>query len=234
MPYTAESAFVNTFLITRRSVIKNHLPLRTLISSVRPTGDHQIFNNSACGSVYKLFLFWSSTCPQVLWSRELTRQPNTGRTHDAHLPEWENWYHNKAGRQRRSHGCSREDGLWQRGWATALGLLTLWGSEQRSYTPEQYETINKAVDELLAKNSINRKTASDLKQSRLRIASCYLLPKVHKSLSSPPGRPIVSSNGCPTELTSFFVDTILKPLVINVVSFIRDTKRLLSEILALP
>ena len=40
------------------------------------------------------------------------------------------------------------------------------------------ETINKAVDELLAKNSRNRKTASDLKQSRPRTASCYLLPNV--------------------------------------------------------
>ena len=96
------------------------------------------------------------------------------------------------------------------------------------------ETINKAVDELLAKNSINRNTANDLKQSRPRTASFYLLPKVHKSLSSPPGRPIVSSNGCPTELISAFVDTILKPLVTNVPSFIRDTKHLLSEILSLP
>ena len=33
------------------------------------------------------------------------------------------------------------------------------------------ETINKAVDELLAKNSINCNTASDLKQSRPRTTS---------------------------------------------------------------
>ena len=39
--------------------------------------------------------------------------------------------------------------------------------------------------------------------------------------------PIVSSNGCPTERISAFVDTILKPLVTNVPSFIRDTKHLL-------
>ena len=64
--------------------------------------------------------------------------------------------------------------------------------------------------------------------------SFYLLPKVHKSLSSPPGWPIVSSNGCPTERISAFVDTMSKPLITNVPSFIRDTKQLLSKILALP
>ncbi len=32
-----------------------------------------------------------------------------------------------------------------------------------------------------------------------RIPTFYMLPKVHKSLESPPGRPIISSNGSLTE-----------------------------------
>ena len=101
-------------------------------------------------------------------------------------------------------------------------------------TAANNSTISKTVGELLVNGSINAPTAKDLTEKEPRTASFYLLPKIHKSLTSPPGRPIVSSNGCPTERISAFVDTKLKPLVTNIPSFIRDTKHLLSEISALP
>lgn len=39
-----------------------------------------------------------------------------------------------------------------------------------------------------------------------RIPTFYMLPKIHKSLESPPGRPIISSNGSLTEPASQFID----------------------------
>ena len=94
--------------------------------------------------------------------------------------------------------------------------------------------VKQTVERLLMKNSINRNTARDLQEKKPKAARFYLLPKIHKSITSPPGRPIISSNGCPTERISAFVDTLLKPLVTTVPSFIRDTKHLLNELAALP
>ena len=101
-------------------------------------------------------------------------------------------------------------------------------------TAANHSTISKAVSELLVNGNINVPTAKDLTEKEPGEASFYLLPKIHKSLTSPPRRPTVSSNGCPTERMSAFVDTKLKPLVASVPSFIRDTKHLLIEISALP
>ena len=68
----------------------------------------------------------------------------------------------------------------------------------------------------------------------MKPAHFYTLPKIHKRLQNPPGRPIVSSNRCPTERISAYVDLHLKPLVSSLPSYIRDTKDLLSQLQALP
>ena len=51
----------------------------------------------------------------------------------------------------------------------------------------------------------------------------YLLPKIHKCLSSVPGRPVVSNCGTPTEKVSEYLDSQLKPLMQNGKSYIRDS-----------
>uniref|UniRef100_A0A8C5WFM7 Reverse transcriptase domain-containing protein n=1 Tax=Leptobrachium leishanense TaxID=445787 RepID=A0A8C5WFM7_9ANUR len=69
------------------------------------------------------------------------------------------------------------------------------------------------------------------------IPTLYCLPKTHKSLVSPPGRPIVSGNNSLTEHISEFVDCYLRPLVLDTPSYIRDTQHVLqklSEIHVLP
>ena len=48
----------------------------------------------------------------------------------------------------------------------------------------------------------------------------YILPKIHKQGN--PGRPIISSNGHPTEPISEFVDYHLKPLVQTLALFMKD------------
>ena len=57
----------------------------------------------------------------------------------------------------------------------------------------------------------------------VRTAQFYMLPKIHKNRDQPPGRPIVSGNGCPTERISQFVDYFLQPGVKNIRSYIQDT-----------
>ena len=54
----------------------------------------------------------------------------------------------------------------------------------------------------------------------------YILPKIHKAGN--PGRPIVSSNGHPTERISEFVSFHLNPLVQSLPSYVKNTTHLLN------
>lgn len=58
----------------------------------------------------------------------------------------------------------------------------------------------------------------------------YMLPKVHKNLQKPPGRPIVSGNGNLCEKASQFIDMKLRKFVVTLPSYIRDTGDLLSKL----
>ena len=63
-----------------------------------------------------------------------------------------------------------------------------------------------------------------------RTPQLYLLPKIHKGLIPPPGRPIISANGCPTENISQFVDFFLNPTCLTLPSFVKDTTHFLHLI----
>lgn len=56
----------------------------------------------------------------------------------------------------------------------------------------------------------------------------YILSKIHKQGN--PGRPIISSNGHPTEHISEFVDYHLKPIVQSLPSYFKDTTHFLLEL----
>ena len=61
----------------------------------------------------------------------------------------------------------------------------------------------------------------------------YLLPKIHKGVIPPPGRPILSANDCPTEKISGFVDFFLRPFVSKLPSYIKDTSDFITKLEAL-
>ena len=62
---------------------------------------------------------------------------------------------------------------------------------------------------------------NSLKKIPLSLGSTlYTVPKIHKL--DPPGRPIISGNGCPTEKISIFVDSFLQPLAMTLDSYVQD------------
>ena len=93
--------------------------------------------------------------------------------------------------------------------------------------------IQNAVKNMLDRGVINQKTATDLVESDVRSPHFYTLPKIHKRLENPPGRPIVSSCQAPTERISAFVDQALKPLVKDLPSYVMDTKDFLRQLNAI-
>ena len=61
----------------------------------------------------------------------------------------------------------------------------------------------------------------------------YLLPKIHKRLSSVPGRPVISNCGTPTEKVSEFLDSQLKSLMQSGKSYIKDSGGFIEKIKSL-
>ena len=111
---------------------------------------------------------------------------------------------------------------------------TFYQRLKKDPTPDHQSKIRATVRNLQDKGSINQRTAQDLVETKVKSAHFYILPKIHNSLDNPPGRPIVSSNQCPTERISAFVDLHLKPLVSALPSYIRDTKDFLFKLESLP
>lgn len=77
---------------------------------------------------------------------------------------------------------------------------------------------------------ISKETYEYLTHFKPRTSRLYLLPKIHKKQRPPPGRPVISSNGSPTERISSFVDYFLKPYVCKTKSYIKDTNDFLNKL----
>lgn len=73
-----------------------------------------------------------------------------------------------------------------------------------------------------------KNTRDFLTEDNPKLACLYLLLKIHKNIKNPPGRPIVSGNG--GEPLSKYVDSFLKPLVVLLPSYDRDTSDILRKI----
>ena len=91
------------------------------------------------------------------------------------------------------------------------------------------ERVKEYTTRLHKDNLIDSETLKCLSPtSEPKAGRFYTLPKIHKQGN--PDRPIISSNGHPTERISEFVDYHLKPLVQNLPSFIKDTTHFLLQL----
>ena len=96
------------------------------------------------------------------------------------------------------------------------------------FTAEHTARINTYLEGLTLKGEINNKVKCKLITTSSQTPHFYLLPKIHKGVTPPPGRPIVSANGCATEKISALTDMILRPLVPKIPYYIRDTGHFLQ------
>ena len=84
---------------------------------------------------------------------------------------------------------------------------------EKDLTIEHYSLVQELILEMFNKKIISEQTYKFLSTGGKRTSIFYLLPKIHKNLLNPPGRPIVSSVDCPTERISMMLDIILQPLL---------------------
>ena len=71
-------------------------------------------------------------------------------------------------------------------------------------TGEVIHRVNLYVNNMLQRGQISQNTSKYLTTDIDRTQQFYLLPKIHKDIQNPPGRPIVSGSGGPTEKISQF------------------------------
>ncbi|CAJ0947156.1 unnamed protein product [Ranitomeya imitator] len=92
------------------------------------------------------------------------------------------------------------------------------------------QKIKTVIDTYLTSYTIDQKTASFLTNPHPVTPVFYVLPKIHKSLQNPPGRPIVASTDSVLSPLSVFLERILTPLVKTTRSFLLDTGHFLNII----
>ena len=100
--------------------------------------------------------------------------------------------------------------------------------QEENLTHIHNELISEQVQRMLTSKEISPKNAEYLILETPRTPNFYLLPKIHKNTIPPPGRPIVSANGCPSERISQFVDHFIQPLVHKLPSYLRDSTHLIN------
>jgi len=102
--------------------------------------------------------------------------------------------------------------------------------QDKDLTHTHMTIVKKVITDMYNQNYINEKCKEYLCEFTPRTARFYLLPKIHKNILPPPGRPIISANNCPTEKISQFVDYFLNPLVPKIKSFVKDTTDFVAKI----
>ena len=94
--------------------------------------------------------------------------------------------------------------------------------------------INSFIEGLHKGGEITKSLRNKLLTIETRTPELYLLPKIHKPQRPPPGRPVVSANGCPTEKISALVDIFLKPHLPHIRSYLKDTTDFIKKLESLP
>ena len=104
-------------------------------------------------------------------------------------------------------------------------------------TQDFRKEVSDFVKDMHQNGEIDDSVQKYLMYDTYRTPQLYLLLKIHKGTTPPPGRPIISANGCPTENISQFVDFFLNPTCMTLPSFVKDTThflRLINDLGQLP
>ncbi|CAJ0940426.1 unnamed protein product [Ranitomeya imitator] len=93
----------------------------------------------------------------------------------------------------------------------------------------QMELI-KILDEAFAKGIIPKQLLDTVQKMVPKLPTFYLIPKVHKNPENPPGRPIVAGNEGLCEIICDTLEHFLRPLVISLPSYNKNTTSALKRL----
>jgi hypothetical protein len=90
--------------------------------------------------------------------------------------------------------------------------------------------ISNFVEDMFQNGEIDETVKKYLLKDNNKTAKLYFLPKIHKGITPPPGRPVVAANGAPTERISQFVDHFVNPFCPQIKSYVKDTTHFLQKL----
>jgi len=101
----------------------------------------------------------------------------------------------------------------------------------KDLTAQHMQEVQAYITKMYLNGDISDSVSYYLTDRECKTAKLYLLPKIHKGKIPPPGRPIVSANGCPTEKISQLVDNFLTPpTTIFIRSYVKDTTDFIKKL----
>ena len=95
-------------------------------------------------------------------------------------------------------------------------------------TESHRRTVQNKIEDMYQDGDIDETVKDYLTDKHCTTPNFYLLPKIHKGTIPPPGRPILSANGSPTEKISQFVDHFINPFCPQIKSFVKDSTHFLQ------
>ena len=100
--------------------------------------------------------------------------------------------------------------------------------QNNDLTESHSVTMKAFLSTMLQNDEIDQQIFDSLNPVEARTSHFYILPKIHTKIVK--GRPIISGNGCPTEMISAFVDDHLKDFVKTMPSYVRDTSDFIKKV----
>lgn len=95
--------------------------------------------------------------------------------------------------------------------------------------PQFTKSLRRLVKKGRETGILNKKETKYLVPESTKTPVIYYLPKIHKRLNKPPGRPIVSGVDSLFSRLGEYIDQFLKPLVVKGKSYLRDSTQLINE-----
>lgn len=96
--------------------------------------------------------------------------------------------------------------------------------------PRIVGVLNEKLSFGFESNLVTKKELHYLTVREFNTPIFYIIPKLHKSLTNPPGRPIVSATKGPLERIGKYTDALIKELVYELPSYVCDTRDVLKAI----
>ncbi|CAJ0953503.1 unnamed protein product [Ranitomeya imitator] len=90
--------------------------------------------------------------------------------------------------------------------------------------------LDDIIDEAFNDGLIDGKLVKYLKVEHPVVPVLYTLPKIHKDLRRPPGRPIVSGRGSLCNKVAIFLDQLLRRFATSAPSYVRDTSDFIKSL----
>lgn len=111
-----------------------------------------------------------------------------------------------------------------------LGDTSTYKKLTSSPFPALVEALNGKLKLGMEAGLLTKKEFLFLRVDEMNIPTFYIIPKLHKSLTRPPGRPIVSAIKGPLEKTGKYIDSLIKHMVNLLPSYVRDSRDVLVKL----